>query len=373
VIHPQARLALLMHGHLQARQGKMGLGLLRYSTNSIVAVVDRNHVGGSIAELTGINRTVPIVGSAAAATKMGADTLVLAVATSGGVLPEDFRSEIISGLRSGMSLVNGLHGRYAEIPEFAAALQPGRSIFDVRVEPAGLSPGRGLAATTPARRILTVGTDMAIGKMTASLALHRVAVERGLRSKFLATGQIGMCIAGDGVALDAVRVDFASGAVEQMVVASGSKHDVLWVEGQGSILHPSSTAWLALLRGSMPTDLVLVHRAGQEHVHNIEGFGIPPLVDVISLYEAVARGGGSFPPARVRAIALNCAHLPNDEAARLACTEVERSTGLVCDDVVRFGAERLLDSLQLVRLRGRADRRGLHKTQFGVSPVRRRN
>ena len=349
MIPSTARLALLMHGHLRVRQGKMGFGLLRYGTHEVVAVIDREHVGGSLHALTGIAHGAPIVGSAAEAAALGADTLVLAVATSGGVLPDDFRSEIVVGLAAGMSLVNGLHGTYAVDPQFTAVLQPGANIFDVRLEPAGLRPGRGLAASVRARRVLTVGTDMAIGKMTASLELHRAALARGYSSHFIATGQIGICIAGEGVPLDAVRVDFASGSVEQLVMKHGDAHDVLWVEGQGSILHPSSTAWLPLLRGSMPTDLVLVHRAGQTHVLNIDGFAVPPLPEVIALYEAVASGGGSFPAAKVRAVALNCAHLADLDEVRAACGEVEDATGLPCEDVVRFGADRLLDALELGR------------------------
>jgi uncharacterized NAD-dependent epimerase/dehydratase family protein len=258
--------------------------------------------------------------------------------------------------------VNGLHGRYADDPEYQAALafDAGAWIWDVRTEPTGLFSGRGRARSLPARRVLTVGTDMAIGKMTASLELDRAARARGLRSKFLATGQIGICISGDGVPLDAVRVDFASGSIEGLCVKYGHDHDVLWVEGQGSALHPGSTAWVPLLRGSMPTDLVLVHRAGQKV---LEGFGsglgsgsdsagadgstevvIPPLREVIALYEAAAAASPSFPAAKVRGIALNCARLSSAEIAR-ACAEVEAETGLVCVDVVHHGAVRLLTAI----------------------------
>ncbi len=48
-----------------------------------------------------------------------------------------------------------------------------------------------------------------------------------------------------------------------MVLAAENNDDVLWIEGQGSLLHPGSTATLPLIRGSQPTGLMLVHRAGQ--------------------------------------------------------------------------------------------------------------
>ncbi len=346
MILPSNRLALLMHGHLRDRHGKMGFGLLRYSAAEIVCVIDADHAGGSLAEITGIASSVPIVANAAAAAALGADVLVVAVATSGGILPPGYRDEILTALRSGMSLVNGLHGRYGDDPDYAASLHETAWIWDVRQEPVGLTSGRGLAAGLTCRRVLTVGTDMAIGKMTASLEMDRESRRRGLRSRMIATGQIGICITGDGVALDAVRVDFASGSVEAQVLKHGPSHDILHVEGQGSALHPGSTAWVALLRGSMPTDLILVHRAGQRALMNgLDGFAIPPLREVIALYETVAGAGVGFPPAKVRGIALNCGHLASDDEAVAACAAVAAETGLVCVDVVREGAARLVDAV----------------------------
>ena len=165
-----------------------------------------------------------------------------------------------------------------------------------------------------------------------------------MRSKFLATGQIGICISGDGVPLDAVRVDFASGSIESLCLKYGNDHDVLWVEGQGSALHPGSTAWVPLIRGSMATDLVLVHRANQTEIDELDSVAIPPLREVVGLYEAVAAASPSFPAAKVRGIALNCAKLsPEDISA--ACRAVEDETGLVCVDPVFHGADRLLDAI----------------------------
>ncbi len=322
----------------------MGAGILRFSDFAVVAVIDETVAGSSLVELTGIDRDVPVVSSVAEALGLGADTLVIAVATSGGVLPAGYREEIVVGLEAGMNLVNGLHGKYAEDIEFSAAKRPQAIIWDIRQEPTGLGSGKGRAQLLNCWRVLTVGTDMAIGKMTASLELHRSAQRSGLRSAFLATGQIGIVISGDGVPLDAVRVDFATGAIEALCERNADV-DVQWIEGQGSILHPGSTAWLALMRGGQPTDLVLVHRAGQTHLDQLDGFLIPPISSVIAAYEGIAAINPGFTKPRVRAIALNCAHLSSDGAAREACEQLELETGLVVDDVVRFGADRLLGSL----------------------------
>ena len=346
MIRTDSKLALLMHGHLRSRNGKMGFGLLRYSDATVVCAVGAEEAGADMGEITGIvrARSVPVVASVNDALTLGADTLVIAVATSGGVLPPGYREEILTGLRGGMSLVNGLHGRYADDPEFAAAKRSSAYIWDVRAEPAGLVSGRGRALALACKRVLTVGTDMAIGKMTASLELDRAARARGLRSTFIATGQIGICISGDGVALDAVRVDFASGSIETMCLKYGPTSDILWVEGQGSAVHPGSTAWVALLRGSMATDMVLVHRPGQRTLDGLDHIAMPPLPDVIALYEAAAHPSASYPNAKVRGIALNCATLSDAEALR-AVRETEELTGLPAADVVRHGPQKLLDAV----------------------------
>ncbi len=344
-ITPDSRLALLMHGHLRIATGKMGFGLLRYSTAPVTCVISAEEAGGDLRAITDIDTDAPIVATAAEAAALGADVLVIAVATSGGVLPPGYREEIVTGLRLGMSLVNGLHGIYADDPELAAALRPGAFIWDVRREPAGLGSGRGAALDLECRRVLTVGTDMAIGKMTTSIELDRAARARGIRSQFIATGQIGICISGDGVPLDAVRVDFASASVEALCLKYGPDNDVLWVEGQGSALHPGSTAWIPLLRGSMATDLVLVHRPGQTLLDDLDRpIAIPPLHHVIELYETVAAASPSYPAAKVRAIALNCGRLTEAEAER-ALAETEAATGLPTADVVRHGAGPLVDAV----------------------------
>ncbi|HLV81802.1 MAG TPA: DUF1611 domain-containing protein [Chthonomonadaceae bacterium] len=343
-ITPQDRLALLMHGYLMSGYGKMGFGLLRYSEAQIVAVVDREHAGEDLVALTSIPRPAPIVATVAEAAALGADMLIPGVATAGGVLPSDFWEEIKTGLRLGMSLVNGLHAPLAADPELAPLVQPGRFIWDVRREPEGLKNGLGEARQLPARRVLTVGTDMAIGKMTAAIEMDRAARRRGLRSKFLASGQIGICISGDGVALDSVRVDFATGAVEALVMRYGHDHDILFIEGQGSLLHPASTAWLALMRGSCPTHLILAHRAGQDAIGRAPWAKIPPLREVAALYEAVCAAGGALPPAKVAGIALHCPNM-DDDTAREVIARTAGETGLPVTDVVRFGADPLVGAI----------------------------
>jgi uncharacterized NAD-dependent epimerase/dehydratase family protein len=335
------KVAILLHDGVKGVYGKTGLALLRFSDAAIVAVIDRQCAGESLPQLTGINRNVPIVGTIEEALSYAPEVLVIGIAPSGGKLPVEWLAEIKQAINAGLSIVNGLHTPMAIMPEFQT-LKAGQWIWDVRQEPKNIEVASAKAQTLSCQRFLTVGTDMGIGKMSTSLELHKAAQKQGMRSHFIATGQTGIMICGDGVALDAVRVDYAAGAVEQLVMRYGDC-DILHVEGQGSLLHPGSTATLPLIRGTQPTALILVHRAGQTNVRNHPNVLIPPLTEVVKLYEMVATAGGAFKKVKVSAIALNTAHL-DENAAKQAINQVQEETNLPCSDPVRFGAEILLDA-----------------------------
>jgi uncharacterized NAD-dependent epimerase/dehydratase family protein len=344
LLSPNDRIAILLHQGTQSSRGKTGLSLLRYSALPIVAVIDQDCAGGELASLTGIQRSVPIVASVAAALAYQPTALAIGLAPSGGALPQPWQQEVQQAVAAGLSVVNGLHTPMSEDPALTALLHDQAWIWDVRREPAGLTVGSAQARLLSCLRVLTVGTDMSIGKMSTSLELHRAARARGLKSRFLATGQTGLMLGEDGVPLDAVRIDFAAGAVEQLVMRYGSDYDILQIEGQGSLVNPASTATLPLLRGSQPTHLILVHRAGQTQIQSFPHITIPPLPQVIELYETVAAAGGAFAAAKITAIALNTHHL-SQVAARQSIAAVEQETHLPCTDPIRFGAEPLLEAI----------------------------
>ena len=338
------RIAILLHEGVTDSRGKTGLAMLRYSQASIVAVIDYQCARQSIPELTGIQREVPIVASVQQALVYKPNVLALGIAPSGGALPPAWRQEIKQAVAAGLSIVNGLHSRMGNDPSLAALLGENQWIWDVRQEPPSLTIGSGKARFLSCRRVLAVGTDMSVGKMSTNLELHRASLRRGLRSKVIATGQTNLMLGDDGVALDAVRVDFASGAIEQVVMRYGSDYDILYIEGQGSLLNPASTATLPLMRGSQPTHLVLAHQAGQTHIRNLPDVIIPPLSKVIHLYETIAVAGGAFDPVKVVGVALNTAHL-NKDGALAAIEQTKLETGILCTDVIRFGADLLLDAI----------------------------
>jgi uncharacterized NAD-dependent epimerase/dehydratase family protein len=348
--HPQYnasdRLALLMHGGLLGSNGKTGLAILRFAPERVAVVIDSQHSGGSLSELTGIplRYEIPIVANAAEALLHKPESLVIGIAPLGGKLPEAWSEDLRVALRGGMNILNGLHTRLASDPNYSGLVCPGRWIWDIRQEPAHLVSGNGSARLLACKRVLFVGTDMSIGKMSAAIEFHRATLRRGLNSKFVATGQTGMMLEGDGIPLDAIRVDFAAGAVQQQVIAAAEGRDVVYIEGQGSLLNPASTATLPLIRGSQPTHLVVVHRANMHHLRDFRWVRIPAMRDVVTMYETIASAGGAYAPVRVAAIALNT-HGLSDAEARYEVERAAAETGLPADDVVRWTANRLLSAI----------------------------
>ena len=340
----QDRIALLMHEGTRSLRGKTGLSILRYSPNPVVAVVDYQCAGEDLPALTGIDRQVPIVTSTAEALVFNPTVLMIGIAPSGGALPPVWLQEISQAVEAGINIVNGLHSPLAKHPHLKKHLRPGQWIWDVRQEPPNLSVSSGKANKLSCKRVLAVGTDMSVGKMSTTIELNRTCLKQGLRSKHIATGQTSLMLGDEGIPLDAIRVDFAAGAVEQLMMRFGEDHDILFIEGQGSLLNPASTATLPLLRGSQPTHLILVHRAGQTRIQNFPDVPIPPLGEVIKLYESIAKSGGAFTGANIIGISLNTGHLDEDEALEaIRATQLE--TSLPCTDVIRFGPDLLLKEI----------------------------
>ena len=332
MLDPHAPLAVYMEASVHHPNGKMGVGVLRYTANPVACVVDSQTAGRRVRDETGVDRDAPIVATVDEAIALGAKAFVLGIAPPGGLIPPEWLPVIDRAVEGGMTVVNGLHDKLA--PRY------GDRAWDVRTEPAGLKPGTGAAAGLTNRRVLMVGTDMAVGKMTAGLELWRAL---GGDAAFVATGQIGITVTGAGVPLDAIRVDFSAGAIEREVMRNASA-SVVVVEGQGSILHPGSTATLALLRGAMPSHLVLCARAGQTRLLGLD-VAIPSLVRLARAYEDLGEGVGAFPRPRTVAVALNTFGL-SDDAARAACDAVERDLSLPCDDPVRHGAARIAERVR---------------------------
>ena len=331
------KVAIYLEGHFSTDYGKMGIGVLRYLSNTIVAVIDSKNNCKNTNEFNSIERNVPIVGNLDAAVLNGAEVLILGIAPSGGKIPEAWFKVIESAISKNLSIINGLHDTL--LSKYKNSLQNDQWIWDVRVPQFIPQIASGKAAKLNNKRILCVGTDMAVGKMTTGLEMYKWAIEKKINSSFIATGQIGITITGDGIPLDAYKVDHACGAVEQMVLKNKNS-DWVFIEGQGSLLNPGSTASLPLIRGSCTTHMILCNRADFKTLRDYKHIKIPDLNSVIKLYEDLASACGSYPNAKVVGISLNTYKLDSIEAKK-AVEYLESKTNLPVTDVVRYGPEKL--------------------------------
>ena len=328
---------------------KTANAVIRYHPSRVVAVLDRQLAGQTSEQVLGFGGDIPVVASIADGVARGANSVLIGIAPQGGQLPEEWRDWLREALESGCDIVSGLHSFLADDPVLAdAARRHGRSILDARRPPADLPVADGQARDVDALVVLTVGTDCNVGKMTAQLQLVQALNDRGLRTRFVPTGQTGIMIEGWGIAVDAVVADFIAGAAEQLVLRGARGADVVLVEGQGSINHPGySGVTLGLLHGSCPSALILCHQPSRQYLgdyRHASWVRIPPLAEYVRLYETI---GGAVHPTRVIGVALNTFDL--DEAAAVAaCESARRETGLPATDPVRFDPGPLVDAIAAV-------------------------
>ena len=275
------------------------------------------------------------------AAERGARALLIGVATPGGLVPKQWLPALREALEAGLDIISGMHDRLNDIPQLARDAQRlGRRLIDVRVPPENISVATGRKRS--GRRLLTVGTDCALGKKYTALAIARGLAARGLDVDFRATGQTGIMIAGAGIPIDAVVSDFVAGAAEQLSPDAAPDHlDV--IEGQGSLFHPAyAPVTLGLLHGSQPDLFVVCHDPGRTQILGVPGYGLPSIEAVIAL--TVELGRLTNPAIRCCGVSLNTSAM-GEAAATAAIAEVIRRTGLPAADPIRgIGLETLLDA-----------------------------
>lgn len=277
---------------------------------------------------TGLARMTP-----AEAHAHGARALIIGIANFGGVIMPSWIEPLVEALRAGLDIVSGMHSLLSAVPALDdAARRYGRRLIDVRVPPRSIPVATGRKRT--GRRLLTVGTDCALGKKYTALALARAFTARGLNADFRATGQTGIMIAGQGIPMDAVASDFEAGAAEMLSPDAAPDHwDV--IEGQGSIFHPSFAAVsLGLLHGSQPDVVVVCHQPGRTSLNGLATYPVPSLEETIDITLRLGRlTNGAI---RCGGISLNTAHLASADA-ELLMESTSRSLGLPVADPMKPG------------------------------------
>src|SRR5215207_917657 len=337
------RFLILADGLFGPDSSKTANACIRYTPERVVGVIDATRAGRTAEDVIGFGGDLPVVATLDEGLALGPNALLIGIAPSGGKLPADWVTLIGRAIERGLEIWSGLHTFIADVPELAAlAAKHSVAIHDLRRPPASLDVARGRVRAIDATVVLTVGTDCNIGKMTTQLQILDALRARGIRTAFAATGQTGILIEGRGVAVDAVVADFIAGAAERLVLESAKDADLVLVEGQGSIIHPSySGVTYGLMHGSLPHAQVMCAQPSRKAINGCEWVKIPPLSEFIRLSELAL---APLRPAPVIAVALNTFDLREDAARRIV-EETERDTGLPTTDPVRFDPAPIVNAI----------------------------
>ena len=334
------RIAVLTDGHSTPFLAKTAISLLRYRGDDVVAVIDRDHAGRSADDVFGVGGAIPIVDGVPSNEDLLPDAIYIGIAPPGGQCPPAWREIMLDAIRRGIDVVSGLHDFLNDDTEYVReAKQSGSQLVDVRhlnfKETATASPFR-----SGGIRIHTVGHDCSIGKMVTTLEIHRGLVAAGHDAAFLATGQTGIMISGDGVPIDGIISDFCNGAAEQLV-RRYEHHDFLLIEGQGSISHPAySAVTTGLLHGCAPDGLVFCYQAGRTKVKGFDAVDIPPMQE--QMHALLAMANLRYPACFI-GVAINTRELSDTDAL----SEIQRAEDefqLPACDVYRTGADKLVQA-----------------------------
>jgi uncharacterized NAD-dependent epimerase/dehydratase family protein len=335
----ERRLVILTDGHSEPLTAKTACSVIRYCPQDVVAVFDRQMAGRTAGQLLGVGGDLPVIGNLADAPS--ANTLLIGIAPSGGRIPESWREIVLEAIRRRMNIVSGMHKFLHDDPEFAAAAdQYGVQLIDVR-----RNEERDVATRTGIRedclRIHTVGNDCSVGKMVTAIEVAQGLRRRGADAQFVATGQTGIMIAGAGCPVDCVVADFVNGAAEKLIKANQS-HDILLIEGQGSLAHPKySAVTLGLLHGCLPHGLIMCYEAGRQTIHGMESFELVSLGHLRDVYEMMAN---LMQPCRVVGVSMNSRLLSAAQAEEERLRTQDRLQLPVCD-VFRHGPDDLVQAV----------------------------
>lgn len=311
---------VLTNGLFHINDAKTAHGLVRGTERfSISGVVDTPENAGRDAGelLDGKHRNIPFFGSLESAIQAVPDVryLIIGIATVGGVLPPDMREMVRTAIRSGLSVVNGLHEYLSDNEEMAAlATAHGVELIDVRKprNRADLHFWTGEIWKVTAPVIAVMGTDCALGKRTTARLIRECCQAGGINTQMIYTGQTGWLQGGKyGFIFDSTLNDFVSGELEHAIVTcwKETQADFILLEGQASLRNPSGPCGSEFLISGNARSVVLVHAPAREYYDNDAHWGrIPDVGTEINLIECFG--------SRVIAMALNTEGCTPEEAVR---------------------------------------------------------
>ncbi len=330
--------------------GKVANGLVRFAERyEIVGVIDSTKAGLDAGEyLDGIKKGIPVfrdIDDAMESLGYIPEFFIYGIAPLASYLDREQRKIITKAMSKGMNIVNGLPEFFTDDKEFVQnALDYHVKIDDVRKPPLrkDLHCFSGDITKVNIPVIVIVGTDCAVGKRTTTRYLVEALKKKGLNAVFIATGQTGLLQGSKyGLALDVLTSGFATGEVEKAVVdAFETEHpDIIIVEGQGALSHPAFTSSSAIIRGAMPSALIIQHPPKRENHCDYPGIPMPTLESEIELNEV-------FSKSKVIAITLNHEDM-TDKELKTTIEEYEARYDLPTTDVLKYGCTKLIERLMI--------------------------
>ena len=336
-------MVILAEGNFSPLESKTANQAIRYIPDQVVAVIDSLQAGRTVSDVLGFGGSIPVVADVRTSLLHKPNTLLIGIAPTGGKLPDSWRAIIKEAIEHKLTIISGLHTLLSDNEEFARLARSNNvELVDLRNVPSEYEVvSKGSWKTRRAKTILTVGTDCNVGKMTASLELHKEFLRRGLNSDFVATGQTGILLSGKGIAVDSIISDYVAGAIE-LEVDKRVEHGKVFihVEGQGSLTHQGySSVTLGLLHGVMPDAMIMVHHPAR-HVDDYD-FHLDNVQHLIDLHEEIL---APFKPSRVVGIAINTVMMTNQQV-EVARKELHEQTGLPIANVLTQEVGMLVDAL----------------------------
>jgi uncharacterized NAD-dependent epimerase/dehydratase family protein len=329
-----------------AIDGKTANGLIRHSEKyEILSVIDSTKAGLDSGTVLGEKQNgIPVYHDLAdALTHVDGvpDYFIIGMAPASGMLSAIERGIVLAAMGLGMHIVNGLHEFLNDDPVFvAASIASNVTILDIRKprdkKELRLFSGRIHDVACP--RIAVLGTDCAIGKRTTATALTRALNDRGVRAVMISTGQTGLIQGGRyGVALDAIPSQFCCGELEAAIVEAWEteKPEIIIIEGQGALSHPAFCTSAFILRGSVPTAVILQHAPKRVHRCDFDQMAMPVPATEIELIQ-------SFSDTEVIGLTINHEDM-SDADIGTAITRYEKELGVPVTDALNRPPQRLAD------------------------------
>ncbi len=338
---------VLAEGVFGTTYGKTANGLVRYTRRfTVTSVIDSTKAGqdaGTV--LTGKAKNIPIVESVKEGWQLGARTLVVGIATDGGYIPQEYRKFITDALSMKMNVVSGLHEFISDDPEFASlASKNGCAITDVRKMFRDLKPPyTGRVREIGSDRIAVLGTDSAIGKRTTAVILTNTLKNNGVKATMIGTGQTAWMQGFEHtVVVDSMINDFIPGGLEKVALEAWEqeKPDVMFIEGQGSVLHPAYPGSFEIIGALRPDAIILQHAPRRTFFDGFPDFRIPDLEKYIRILELLS-------DRKVIAISINRENMADSEVTE-EIDRLEGRFGIPAFDPLNAEAKKMLEIAESV-------------------------